>query len=128
MFFDYRGNTKSLDMRIDSDTEVQLSCSMLWQGDFYLYGGLQNTRQISKVGDCYLSRVGNLSFEMRGGTCDSVDNEKIYWCFTNVNDSRTDRKCFYSHDPFATSLNSLSSNHPHRYTRIAYGNGEFRRS
>ena len=124
MFFDYRGNTKALDMRIDNDTEVQLSCSVVWEGNMYLYGGLQMTRQVSKVSDCYLSRIGNLSFEFRGGTCASVNNNKIYWCFTNVNDSSTDKICYYSHDPLASEISSLTSNYAHRYTRIAYGNGK----
>ena len=126
MFFDYRGNTKALDMRIDNDTEVQLSCSVVWQGSMYVYGGLENTDQISKVSDCYLSRIGNLSFNLRGGTCASVNNQTIYWCFTNVNNNGTSRLCYYSNDPLANSTSSLSSNRAHRYTRIAYGNGKVR--
>ena len=63
MLFDYRGNTKALDMGIDNDTQVELSCSVVWQGSMYVYGGLQYTDQISKVGDCHLRRIGNLGFD-----------------------------------------------------------------
>ena len=99
MMINYRGDAKSLDFKFGDRTEVKFSCSVVWQGFMYIFGGTTRERQISRVHDCYLNRIGNLGFDLTGGTCAAVNDASIYWCFTSVSNKKTNKQCFTATGP-----------------------------
>ena len=123
MMINYRGDTKSLDFKFGDRTEVKFSCSVVWEGFMYIFGGTSRERQISRVHDCYLNRIGNLGFDLTGGTCTAVRDESIYWCFTNVNSKKTNKQCLAASGPLDIEQSVQSTAHDHRYSRIVYGDG-----
>ena len=44
-------------------TQARGSCSIIWQGQFYIFGGNVETEQISLLTGYKLKRVGNLGFD-----------------------------------------------------------------
>ena len=67
-----------------ADTEVDGSCSLMWQNEAYIFGGLSEKRQISKVGGCSLTRIGSLPFTFANGAC-TVNQGTMYLCFPDRN-------------------------------------------
>ena len=63
-----------------SETEVYRSCSISWQNQFFVFGGGNQTQQISKLVGCELSRVGTLDFGHSYGGCANVANNQVYLC------------------------------------------------
>ena len=62
------------------------SCSITYKDEFYIYGGKNNRRKISKL-DCNKSEVrvmGKLKFDFFNGTC-TTNNEFVFLCFSNEN-------------------------------------------
>ena len=51
-----------------TDTEVEHSCSIVWNNQMYVFGGLSKVNQISKVENCHLNLVGQLNFRMHKGS------------------------------------------------------------
>ena len=85
---------------IRPDTDIYLSCSARLNGEYYVfggatYGGADNsgfTKQISKINDCRLKRVGDLPFDFTYGACGTYDvssEERVMLCF----DMNEQRKC-----------------------------------
>ena len=62
-------------------TEVHRSCGLTWRGENYIFGGDIEKRQISKIVDCGLERVGSLSFNFTNAACTNLNDEIIYLCF-----------------------------------------------
>ena len=60
LLMDYNGDFYSIDFEIEPLTEVHRSCSASINGEFYIFGGLTQTRQISKIVNCSLARIGDL--------------------------------------------------------------------
>ena len=113
-----RGNTKSLDFKFGDRTEVKFSCSVVWKGFMYIFDGTSRERQISRVHDYYLNRIGNLGFDLTGGTCTAVRDESIYWCFTNANGKKTNKQCLAASGPLDLEQSVQSTAHDHRYGLI----------
>ena len=70
------------------------TCYVSHKDELYFYGGLQNTRQISKLNCDQLVHKRNLNFEFVGGRCAS-NNNYLLLCFPNEND----RLCYKSVTP-----------------------------
>ena len=94
------GNNTNMEFFIRPDTDIYLSCSARLNGEYYVfggatYGGADNsgfTKQISKINDCRLKRVGDLSFDFTYGACGTYDvssEERVMLCF----DMNEQRKC-----------------------------------
>ena len=73
------------------------TCYVSHKDELYFYGGLQNTRQISKLNCDQLVHKRNLNFEFVGGRCAS-NNNYILLCFPKDNK----RLCYKSNSPAPT--------------------------
>ena len=80
---DSDGNFKPIDFEIESRTEVRLSCSATINGEFYIFGGSTQRRQVSKIIDCSLNRVGDLPYELYYPACGTFKfpEERSMICF-----------------------------------------------
>ena len=89
--------------------EVYKSCSTVFNGQAYVYGGWrqnQKQRQVSMVKDCHLTSVATLEFDFELGACASTDNT-IYLCFDYyTSDTRSCRSSQTPMGPFASISNS----------------------
>lgn len=61
------GITQGFEFHINEDTEIIRSCSAMLNGEFFIFGGTNFKRQLSKVAECGLKRIGDLSFEFYRG-------------------------------------------------------------
>ena len=81
---DLNGNfDRNISFEIESGVIVEASCGVQYKGDFYIYGGTFRTsdsRQIAKVIDCSLKRIGTLPFELYVGAC-AATSEQVFLCF-----------------------------------------------
>ena len=110
---------------IADDVKVYHSCAVTYQNQFFVYGGQKGTvikggeskpnklswlgstqqeqklksfsRQIAKVANKSLKRVGDLTFDFTRGGCTST-TDKILLCFSEQGDWRT---CYKSKNPMA---------------------------
>ena len=92
-----------------ADTEVEYSCAVQYQGQYYVFGGYNILYQISKIVGCELQRQGDLPFQFRQGSCGVYPLngvEEILLCF-----SESDRKMCHSYTGTFTSV--ASSNYGH---------------
>jgi len=92
------GNNTNMEFFIRQDTDIYLSCSARLNGEYYVFGGNQRTpytsftKQISKINDCRLKRVGDLPFDFEYGACGTYEvssEERVMLCF----DMNEQRKC-----------------------------------
>ena len=111
---------KDFDFSFGPKTKVSNSCSITYRGNFYVFGG-SSKRQISKVIDCSLKRVGTLSFNFEYGACTTVNEDVIYLCF----DKDHTKQCFAGADPVGSFTKITRSNFDHRATRISSNEGSF---
>ena len=72
----------NLDFEYLEDTQVHGSCSLTWRGEFYVFGGITMSKQISKLVGCSLNRVGEMKSWLLNGACASVADQEIYLCFS----------------------------------------------
>ena len=92
---DLNGNQDSRHFffKFDDRTDAYYSCGLMYRGIYYLFGGHDEKRQVSKIEHCALNRIGSLPFDMYGGAC-TVANDFIFIGFGDKNlDSN---KGFYS--------------------------------
>ena len=123
LIIDGFGRSKKINFSYDSKTEVSGSCSVVWHGKMYVFGGLVYNRQISMVEDCRLKLVGQLPFGMSLGACSQRDNEVIYICFENYNDPSTYKNCYESSGSLDSFSKLPSSSYQHKRTRVATTSG-----
>ena len=109
-----------INFSIDDDAEVYQSCSITWNNQFYVFGGVNKLTQISKVTNCRLEIVGELAFEYPLGACVNVADELIYLCFDHYNG----KKCRLGASPIGKFNEITSSHYEHKSNRIATNNGE----
>ena len=102
--------------RLESKTEVFQSCSLIFAGRSYIYGGSNEKTQLSMVDGCALKRIGDLPFEFFRGACTSTPNA-IYLCFESGSDYRTCRMA--TGDPAGPFEFIDKSIHDHRRISIA---------
>ena len=72
LIIDGHGQSKQIGFAYDSKTEADGSCSVIWRGNMFIFGGWSHKKQISMVDQCQLKRVGDLPFDMVFGACARV--------------------------------------------------------
>ena len=118
MITDMDGRIGSRDFwfKLEPDTHAYSSCSLKFEGKFYVYGDYDGDHtQISIVDHCTLKRIGSLPFPFRGGACATVDST-LYLCFERETDHRTCHTATDVHGPFADM--SQKSIYGHSHIRI----------
>ena len=106
------------DFAYDDETEVDLSCSVTWQNEFYIFGGWNKRRQIAKIDGCVLRHIGELGFDQTFAGCANIKNEKILLCFNEFPYSDWD-KCRSLPSPTGSYTEMPWSTYFHRRTKIA---------
>ena len=110
---------KDFDFDFGDETQVQDCCSVTYRGHFYVFGGYNFKKQISKLEGCSLQRIGSLDFDFYLGGCATVNEESIYLCF----DEDDSKRCHFGSDPIGTFSSVIKSQFSHTYTRIAASEG-----
>ena len=120
------GKKKSKDIEFSKGlwTEVKESCSIVWLGKMFVFGGWEYKGQISVVDECRLSNRGKLPFDMYRGACAQRDNREVFICFENYWDKSTNKNCHRSIGPLEVFTKLPSSTYDHRSTRIAVTTGK----
>ena len=68
---------KDFSFTFGQDTEVYHSCSVTLRDELFIFGGMDDSRQITKLNGCKLERVGTLSFSHFAGAC-AVVNDNLF--------------------------------------------------
>jgi len=55
--FNWGGQATAADFELGSNTQVSYSCSVTFKNEFYVFGGLNLSHQISKINGCSLGTV-----------------------------------------------------------------------
>ena len=79
--------------------------------------------QISRVENCQLSLVGELSFRMRKGACTNLANEMVYICFPEVFRASSGKRCYRASQPLGAFESVVDSTYSHKSTRIGNDGG-----
>ena len=117
---DIYGNVKSINFEIESEVYVYYSCGVQFKGEFYVYGTYyDDQRQIAKVTDCSLKRIGKLPFTFEFGAC-AATMDQIFLCFDYNGDAKT---CHVANQPTGHFNNIAKTAYEHDRTRIAANNG-----
>ena len=106
---------------IADGVEVDHSCAVTYQGRFYVYGGKKYQRQIAKVTDKALRKIGSLPFDFYRGGCSST-TEKIILCFHFYGDMKT---CYKTTNSIAQFEATRKSIHEHRKIKFASSECKF---
>ena len=121
----------------ESDFSIMKSCSLIYQGRLYVYGGLVDKRQILGLNWCddyrtgselwghtKLIKVGQLQFDFEDGTC-ATNNVVVVLCFGSIGN----RTCYRSDSPISTSEwwtwfePMVKSHHNHQSSLITSSQG-----
>ena len=108
------------DVMREDTIDAYYACSINWQNELYILGGARHKRQIIRLFDHRLKRVGDLSFDLRSGTCSMMQNT-LYLCF-DYDDSR---RCRWSTGPLNQFSEVALSTHNHRFSQISCSNSKF---
>ena len=95
----------------DDKTDAYGSCSVNWRNQFHVFGGFNEKRQISRLNDYRLERIGSLAFDHGHGACSVMANQFIFVCFQFV--SSDYKRCRRSTGPLKTFTEITPSNHDH---------------
>ena len=106
---------------VADDVEVRDSCAVTYQGRFYVYGGKTYKRQIAKVTDKALRKIGSLPFDFTMGGCSST-TDKIILCFHFFGDGKT---CYKTTNPISQFEETTKSIQEHRVIRFASSECKF---
>ena len=95
LLMDSNGYFKQIDFDIESMTEVAHSCSATINGEFFIFGGRTQKRQVSKIINCSLRRVGDLPYELFAPTCGTFEfpEERSMICFSSKHEKSCVRYC-----------------------------------
>ena len=108
---------REVNFAIDSDVEVDCSCSLTWRGEHFVFGSYYKTNQIAKITGCELKKVGELPFDHVYGGCANMADNRVYLCFNNLD--RLDlRKCRYAESPLSKFEKTPKSYEQHANARI----------
>ena len=117
---DLNGNVKTINFEIESDVYVDHSCGVQFKGEFYVYGTYyDDQRQIAKVTNCSLKRIGTLPFTFEFGAC-AATRDQIFLCFDYNGDAKT---CHVANEPTGHFNNIAKTAYEHDRIRIAASNG-----
>ena len=105
------------------NTVVGRSCALTFQNQLYILGGYGiYNRQISKLVDQELRRVGTLSFDHSLGGCANIGDRKILVCFDEHTENYN--QCRFSDEPEGTFVRMPNSTYSHRWVRMAASHSE----
>lgn len=108
------------DFTFGQKTIAHMSCSSVFQGQFYVFGGSTHKRQISKLVGHSLTNIGRLDFDFSMGTCASSGDTRLYLCFHRSEKSL----CRYTSDPLQPFTEVVLTRYPHYEARIAASNSK----
>ena len=117
--------TKDFMFLYGSDTEVYGSCSILWQGRPYIFGGVSDfaRNQISTINGCKLQRISSLPFHHYQGSCANMNETSIYLCFNG--DVTLDKKrCRIGTDPTGPFTEINQTSYAHSIIRLGVSEGQ----
>ena len=118
---DINGNVQTINFEVENDVHVDRSCGVQFKGDFYVYGSyLGDKRQIAKVTNCSLKRIGTLPFTHFIGAC-AATKDQVFLCFDYNGDKKT---CRAANEPTGKFNRIAKSTHKHSETRIAANDGK----
>ena len=119
---DMGGGFTNLDsFSFPSNTEVDHSCSLVFNNSMFLFGGRNQKRQISQVASCGLKQVGNLNFDFGHGAV-TVTQGKVLLCFNwSKGEGQT---CRMASSPTGHFSRIRYSNYHHFNTKIASNGGK----
>ena len=103
------------DFTFGQKTIAHMSCSSLFKGEFFVFGGSTHKRQISKLVGNSLMNIGRLDFDFSMGSCASSADTRLYLCFHRSEKSL----CRYTSDPLQSFTEVTLSRYPHYEARIA---------
>lgn len=117
------GSSESIAFEFSERTEIEESCSVVWQGVMYIFGGMHLKRQVSKMEGCSLKRISSLDFDLNGGTCTAMPtSNQIALCFSS--DERT--VCRVTSNPDKKKYQKIAeSKFEHKWIQIASNEGKF---
>ena len=111
----------------DYNVEVYQSCSLIFKGTMYVFGGANEHRQIAQVTtqDCGIKKLGNLPFDFVQGACTVIEQNEIILCF-DMKENDQGRVCRIDTNPTG-SLDKISqeSNDYHYRAKIAANKGMY---
>ena len=116
------GGFTKLAFSFPADTEVEEACSLLFNDEMYVFGGLYEMRQISKVTGCGLKRIGNLDFYFHAGTCTLMQSSTLLLCFDYYRYGG--KVCRVADRPTASFKKIRESNYHHYSAKIASNGGK----
>ena len=64
-----QSSNSALDFEFESETEAFGSCSVKFENEMLIFGGRNEPRQISRIDDCRVKRIGTLEFDFFYGAC-----------------------------------------------------------
>ena len=99
----------------EDDAEASASCSLVWNNRLYIYGGMDNERQISRLDKYSLLVVGALPFDFYRGACTNMAGRKFFLCFNTKNK----KGCYWSANPLGDFQTVTLASHDHSLTRIS---------
>ena len=97
------------------------ACSVIWRNEAYLLGGRDERKQISKLFDCELRRIGTLPFDFVLGGC-AVGKNLMFMCF-----HPDTQKCYKTDEPLGSRRDysqTEKTKFEHQMTRIAASDSE----
>ena len=119
---DMGGGFTNLDsFSFPSNTEVDHSCSLVFNNSMFLFGGRDQKRQISRVVDCGLKHIGNLDFDFRHGAV-TVIQSQVLLCFNWIEGEG--QVCRIASSPTGSFSKIQQSNYHHFNTKIASNGGK----
>ena len=70
LLFDNTGREiPGLKFELDKYSEAHGSCLAIYRGVAYLFGGVEQKRQISRLNGCQFDRIGSTQFDFTYGSC-----------------------------------------------------------
>ena len=111
-------------MVFDENTQVYGSSSVTWRNQFFVFGGKNNKRQISKLSEYKLTSVGKLAFKHYRAASTIAGNDLVYLCF-NSDNTNDYKKCRTASGPLGNFTETPHSTYSHKLTKVASSSGEF---
>ena len=109
------------------NTEVDGSCSIVWQNQIYIFGGHYKHYQVSRVDNCVLHGIGNMAISHVNGACAAIEQKNLVLLCFDSSDTKHGKQCYASNEPLG--FNNLAkinvaqlAEFDHRFTRIAASN------
>ena len=119
-----KGTSTEIGFTYDVGTEVAASCSVVWHGQMFMFGGFIHKRQISLVDQCRLKLIGELPFNMFHGACAQRDDSELFICFENYAEVSSFKNCRVSNGPLKKFSKLPTSTYEHGTTRVAVTSGK----